>query len=268
MDMRLPPQHTHVFDTAVLPDISALPAAGSNGQRAVSVDDTGFDVIHFLTDDSSNLHMRALREYGCHVTMRGVDADLAELADTLRGAIVMDTTHLSRCFSFFRQVRARGIEFPLVALVQAADPFDEVLALELGADEVINRQVHPRVLLAQLQAISRRASRARAEAQVSMLRFGALQVDGANRDVGLGGQRIAMTSGEFDLLWLLAQHAGRIVHRDDVLLRLRGLAGAHGNRSIDSRLYRLRRRFAGVPDVATRIKSVRPCGYMFVNSPW
>lgn len=270
MDMSLRLESIQAFDAVPLPYRSAVAVetVEAVNDRSIPADDSGFDSIHFFADDPDNLQILALREYGCKVTTHSLDTDVSVLSDATRAAIVMDVPHLSRSFTFFRHIRSRGIEFPLVVLSQVADPFDEVLALELGADEVIGRQVHPRVLLAQLQAISRRASRARTETQVSMLRFGGLQVDGTNREVSLAGQRISLTAGEFDLLWLLAQHAGRVIHRDDVLRRLRGLSGSHGNRSIDSRLYRLRHRFTGIPDIATRIKSVRPYGYMFANSPW
>ncbi|MEP7154380.1 MAG: response regulator transcription factor [Betaproteobacteria bacterium] len=250
-------------------DFAALPLAASiEGDRAFSAEGVGFEVIHFFSDSPTSALVQALREYGCQVIAHQADADISALADATRATVVMDVPHLSKSFNFCRQLRARGIDFPLVMLAGTTDPFDEVLALELGADEVIGRQVHPRVLLARLHAISRRALRVRPEGPVATLRFGDLHVDGANRDVTLCGKRVGTTSGEFDLLWLLVQNAGHVIQRDDVLRRLRGLTGSHGNRSIDARLYRLRQRFAHVQDVAARIKSVRPYGYMFVNAPW
>jgi two-component system OmpR family response regulator/two-component system response regulator RstA len=77
-----------------------------------------------------------------------------------------------------------------------------------------------------------------------------------------------MTSAEFDLLWLLASHAGELMHRDDILRRLRGLEHAHGDRSVDARLYRLRRRFGDAEGVLRRIKTIRPHRYLFSVEPW
>ena len=245
-----------------------LSAANGEGDRAMPTGDASFELIHFFSDDPDSELVLALRDYGCKVMAHHLDADFSTLADATQAAIVMDVPHLSKSFNFCRQLRARGIAFPLVTLTTSADPFDEVLALELGADEVICRQVHPRVLLARLHAIWRRALRVHADAPVSTLRFGELHVNGENRNVTLHGNRVGTTSGEFDLLWLLVRNAGQVIRRDDVLKRLRGLTGSHGSRSVDARLYRLRQRFVDVPDIAMRIKSVRPYGYMFVNAPW
>ena len=234
-------------------------ATPANGECAlpVQIDNASFDLIHFFSDDPDGRLVGSLRAYGATVLVHGLDSGFAALADAPNAVIVMDVSHLSKSFSFCRQLRARGIDFPLVTLTASTDPFDEVLALELGTDEVIGTQVHPRVLLARLQAISRRALRVLADAPVSTLRFGELHVDGENRNVTLRGTRIGTTSGEFDLLWLLAQNAGHVIQRDDVLKRLRGLTGSHGNRSIDARLYRLRQRFV---DVQTSRRGSNRCG--------
>jgi len=251
---------------------TSLSAANGEGDRALPIDDAIFELIHFFSDESDSELVHVLREYGCRVMAHQLDTDFSMFAHASHAAILMDVPHLSRSFNFCRQLRARGIDLPLVTLAASVDPFDEVLALELGTDEVIGRQVHPRVLLARLHALSRRALRVRASSgagtPVLTLRFGDLHVDGENRNVTLRGNRIRTTSGEFDLLWLLAKNAGHVIQRDEVLKRLRGLTGSHGNRSIDARLYRLRLRFPDIPDVAVRIKSVRPYGYMFVNAPW
>lgn len=263
MDMQLRSEHSHEVNLA-----TSLSAENSEGGRAFPTDDAGCELIHFFSDDPNSELVRALREYGCRVMAHHLDAGFSMLADATHAAIVMDVPHLSKSFSFCRLLRAHGIDIPLVTLATSVDPFDEVLALELGTDEVIGRQVHPRVLLARLHAISRRALRVRADAPVSALRFGELHVDGENRNVMLRGNRVGTTSGEFELLWLLVLNAGHVIRRDDVLKRVRGLTGSHCSRSVDARLYRLRQRFVDVPDIATRIKSVRPYGYMFVNAPW
>ena len=254
---------------AIVPASRLSPANGeSDSAITLPIDDAGFEQIHFFSDDPESKLVGALREYGATVLEHRLDSGFATFADMTNAVIVMDVSHLSQSFSFCRQLRARGIDFPLVTLTLSTDPFDEVLALELGTDEVIGRHVHPRVLLARLHAISRRALSVRADVPPLALRFGELHVDGENRNVTLRDKRIGTTSGEFDLLWLLARNAGHVIRRDEVLTRLRGLTGSHTSRSVDARLYRLRQRFVDVPDIATRIKSVRPYGYMFVNAAW
>lgn len=237
-------------------------------RRTPGADALDTDTIHLFADGTDDTLARALREYGCNVFTHGLDADAAALGDMTHGAVVIDVFQLSKCFNICRQLRTRGFDFPLVTMTASTDPFDEVLALELGVDEVIGRQVHPRVLLARLRAILRRSVSVRAPVPTTRMRFGELHVDGENRNVTLRGARVETTSGEFDLLWLLVQNAGHVIRRDEVLTKLRGLTGSHTSRSVDARLYRLRQRFVGVADIATRIKSVRPYGYMFVNAPW
>ncbi|MEQ1516759.1 MAG: response regulator transcription factor [Usitatibacteraceae bacterium] len=244
-----------------------LPAIGE-GLRPVQPNAADADVIHFISEGPEGALVQALRDYGCTVLTHELNADLSIDSDSHSAAIVIDVPLLSKSLSICRQLRAEGVELPLVTISASVDPFDEVLGLELGADGIVNRQVHPRVLLARLRSISRRALGARTSSPLAVMEFGGLRVDGQNRDVTLHEQRVDMTAGEFDLLWLLVQSAGQVIRRDEVLQRLRGLTEAHASRAVDARLYRLRRRFVGVPDIEARIKTVRPYGYMFVNLAW
>jgi DNA-binding response OmpR family regulator len=227
-----------------------------------------FDPIYYFSSDPGSDRINALKLLGCTVLIQSIDEGLGALAGSSSGVIVIDMPQSSQNFSICRQLRTEGIELPLVTITSAVDPFDELLGLELGADAVIDNLVHPRVLLARLRAISRRALGVRDAAPSAILVFGDLRVDGDNREVTLRGRRVMTTSGEFDLLWLLVQNAGQVVRRDVVLRRLRGLTDGVATRSVDARLYRLRRRFANVPDIAARIKSVRPNGYMFAKVDW
>lgn len=227
------------------------------------------DHVHYFTQDGSGGDIvDALRRYGCEVMCHAIQEGEAVLGDKSHGAIVIDMAQLSRSLSFCRTLREAHIELPLIALCQSVDPFDEVLGLELGADEVVATPVHPRVLLARLRAISRRSRGSSAPMPLDVLTFGALRIDGENRDVQFREQRVPLSAGEFELLWLLARHAGSVMRRDEVLRSLRGLVNAEASRSIDARLYRLRRRFGDLADITSRIKTVRPYGYMFANSPW
>jgi DNA-binding response OmpR family regulator len=226
------------------------------------------DVIHYFGEHPDSEMMLGLRQYGCTVHARSTDQGVNDIVNAEPAAIVVELSNLSKSFSVCRQLRSAGINMPLVAITSSVDPFDEVLGLELGIDEVIHAKTHPRVMLARLRAISRRTNNALAHAPQVKLTFGNLVVDGSKREVNLGETRIVMTSAEFDLLWLLAQHAGQVVRRDEVLKRLRGLTESHLSRSVDARLYRLRKRFFEVPDIVARLKTVRPYGYMFANMAW
>jgi DNA-binding response OmpR family regulator len=95
------------------------------------------------------------------------------------------------------------------------------------------------------------------------LRFGSLEIDLAARSVRLRGRSIELTSSEFDLLWLFARHAGTVLSRNDILNELRSLEYDGSDRSVDCRVYRLRRKLGDFAADAQRIKTIRGVGYLF-----
>jgi DNA-binding response OmpR family regulator len=172
-------------------------------------------------------------------------------------------------FDICRDVRSAGNRVPIIMLTARDEDFDQVLGLELGADDYLAKPVQPRVLLARIKAVGRRLTpNDEVPAEENILRFGRLRIHGGNRDATIGENRIKLTPAEFDLLWLLASNAGKVMHRDDILKELRGLDYNGADRSVDARLYRLRRRFGDEKESAWKIKTVRPHGYMFCVDPW
>ena len=174
-------------------------------------------------------------------------------------------------FDICRELRARGATLPIVFLTARDEDFDRVVGLELGADEFIPKPVQPRVLLAHVRAILRRAGmhdRAATSGGGDGIVFGALEIDTASREVRLSGRPVDLTSSEFDLLWLLARHAGKVLSRNDILNRLRSLDYDGSDRSVDCRIYRLRRKLGDLADSAERIKTIRNVGYLFSPSSW
>ena len=103
---------------------------------------------------------------------------------------------------------------------------------------------------------------------MSQLSYGNLHISQATRSTYLGEEAIDLTTAEFDLLWLLALHAGSILSRDDLLQQLRGIGFDGLDRSIDARISRLRRKLGDDPDNPTRIKTVRGKGYLFSKHDW
>jgi DNA-binding response OmpR family regulator len=98
--------------------------------------------------------------------------------------------------------------------------------------------------------------------------FGRLEIDVASRSVRLGGDSIDLTSSEFDLLWLLARNAGQVLSRNDILNKLRSLDYDGSDRSVDCRVYRLRRKLGDLAGGTERIKTIRNVGYLFSPSSW
>ena len=155
---------------------------------------------------------------------------------------------------------------PILMLTARTDEMDQVLGLDSGADDYLCKPVHPRLLLAHVQALLRRAEApvAAAADEVRRLQFGPLVVDNALREAWLGEQGIELTGAEFDLLWLLSANAGRILSREEIFASLRGIEYDGQDRSIDVRISRIRPKIGDDPVHPRLIKTVRNKGYLIV----
>ncbi|MBA2780568.1 winged helix-turn-helix domain-containing protein [Billgrantia kenyensis] len=153
---------------------------------------------------------------------------------------------------------------PILMLTARTDDMDQVLGLEMGADDYVPKPVQPRVLLARMRALLRRAE-ASEQTGEARLSFGNLEIDSATREAWLHGERIDLTSAEFDLLWLLASNAGRVLTREEIFSDLRGIKYDGQDRSIDVRVSRIRPKIGDDPNHPHRIKTVRSKGYLFVK---
>ncbi len=166
--------------------------------------------------------------------------------------------------SVCREVRAQGFQQPILMLTARTEDMDQVLGLEMGADDYVAKPVQPRVLLARIRALMRRSDKTIEDLQ-QRLDFGELVIDNGARSVILNGQPVEFTSAEYDLLWLLASNAGRILSREDIFERLRGIEYDGQDRSIDVRISRIRPKIGDDPENPRRIKTVRSKGYLFVK---
>ena len=161
---------------------------------------------------------------------------------------------------------------PIIMLTARTDDLDQVLGLEMGADDYIGKPVKPRVLLARIRAMLRRVTEtAQSSADESSgeepvrLQFNDLVVDRSMREAWLNEESIDLTSAEFDLLWLLASNAGRVLSREEIFTALRGIEYDGQDRSIDVRVSRIRPKLGDDPIHPRRIKTVRSKGYLFVK---
>jgi len=159
---------------------------------------------------------------------------------------------------------------PILMLTARTEDLDQVLGLEMGADDYVAKPVRPRVLLARIRALLRRVGDGADEideetSSSSRLTFGNLVVDSSMREAWLEGESIDLTSAEFDLLWLLSSNAGRVLTREEIFNQLRGIEYDGQDRSIDVRVSRIRPKVGDDPMNPKRIKTVRSKGYLFVK---
>ncbi|PQZ84676.1 MULTISPECIES: response regulator [Pseudomonas] len=153
----------------------------------------------------------------------------------------------------------------ILMLTARTDDMDQVLGLDMGADDYVCKPVRPRLLLARIQALLRRSEPAEpAQVESRRLQFGPLVVDNALREAWLQNAAIELTSAEFDLLWLLVANAGRILSREEIFIALRGIGYDGQDRSIDVRISRIRPKIGDDPIHPRLIKTIRSKGYLFV----
>jgi two-component system response regulator RstA len=162
----------------------------------------------------------------------------------------------------------------LLILTASGDDMDQVAALEMGADDFVNKPIHPRVLLARVRALLRRdEKRANPLSQASTINndqliFDSLKINIGRRQVELAGELIKLTETEFELLWLLASNPEKPVSRDEISQSLRGIEYDGLDRSIDNKIVSLRKKLGDTNGLPRRIITVRGKGYLFITDQW
>jgi two-component system response regulator RstA len=164
-------------------------------------------------------------------------------------------------FSVCRAVRA-DFAGPILILTARGDEIDEVVGLEVGADDYMSKPVRPRVLLARLRAHLRKATPVKSDSPEQQIQVGSLFIDASRRAVELAGKPVELTTAEFDLLWLMAENTGQVLSRNDIYEKIHGFKYDGFDRSIDLRISRLRKKLGDDTSNPQRIKSVRGVGYI------
>jgi two-component system response regulator RstA len=168
-----------------------------------------------------------------------------------------------------RELRRVTPDLPLLVACKGLRDLDQVLALEMGADDVLDAAWSAPVVAARLRAHWRAgAAAAGADSLEDELHFGGLHLERCERRVAQHGAVVPLTEGEFEVLWLLASHAGHALTRGEILHRVRGLDNQPQDRSIDCRVYRIRAKLGDRDGRQHRIRTVRNRGYVFLPTGW
>jgi DNA-binding response OmpR family regulator len=149
-------------------------------------------------------------------------------------------------------------------LTAKGDAMDRIIGLELGADDYLPKPFEPRELLARIKAILRRKSDKPSESHKRM-QFGSLEIDKDARSVFVKGQVCDLTSYQFDLLVAMAERAGRVLSRDQIMEAVRGRELEAFDRSIDVHMGRIRMAIENDAKAPERILTVRGVGYVFAK---
>ena len=155
---------------------------------------------------------------------------------------------------------------PIVMLTAKGDPMDRVVGLELGADDYLAKPFEPRELLARIRAVLRRQHGTVSPRSARIQRFGRLEIDLDARAVRIDGIERMVTGYQFDLLVVLAERAGRVLSREQIMDAVKGEPLEAFDRSIDVHIGRLRAVLEDDPKQPRRIITVRGSGYVFAKA--
>jgi two-component system, OmpR family, alkaline phosphatase synthesis response regulator PhoP len=156
-----------------------------------------------------------------------------------------------------RRLRAKENRLPIIMLTARDEDIDKILGLEMGADDYLVKPFNPRELVARVKAVLRR-SQPVVEQSVGPIFLGDLGIDPARREVILNNQVVDLRAQEFNLLWVLAEHRGLVLTREQILEKAWGFNYFGVSRTVDVHVGRLRRKLVGS---VVRLETVTGVGY-------
>jgi two-component system response regulator CpxR len=169
-------------------------------------------------------------------------------------------------FDVLRELRAHSL-LPVLMLTAREEDVDSIIGLELGADDYLPKPCNPRVLVARIRAILRRAAVPAQDVDVSaVLTLADLELHAGTRQVRRDGQPVVLTSTEYSVLEALLRAAGHVVSKAELSERALGRKLARYDRSLDMHVSSLRRKLGALPGGGERIQTVRGVGYQYVRA--
>ncbi len=231
-----------------------------------SSDAAPMSIVYIEDDDKlARLTAKYLESHGVRVTLAADPHEGIASVLRVRPDVVLLDLMLPGMdgFEVCRQLRSR-IDTPILMVTARGEEADRVMGLEGGADDYISKPFSSRELLARIRAHARRA-RGRAGPALGLVSAGTLEIDPASRRVTLRGKELVLTTYEFDLLKVLAERAGRVLTREQLVDLVRGSADEAFDRSIDVHVSHLRKKLGDDPRSPRILKTVRGVGYLFAT---
>jgi len=230
----------------------------------------------FLVEDDPELSQLVIDYF----TMQGFEISHDSRGDTAMSKILATKPDLvildimlpgKNGLDICRELRAQT-DVPVLMLTARTDEIDQIVGLEVGADDYICKPVQPRLLLARVNALLRRATVVATESANDSEKieytFGNLRINKMKQEVWLNNESIELTTNELDLLCLFAANADQILSRDDLLNSLRGFGYDGLDRTVDMLVSRLRRKLLDSSSKPQKIKTIWKKGYLFVSDAW
>ncbi|HLL54100.1 MAG TPA: response regulator transcription factor [Myxococcaceae bacterium] len=218
-----------------------------------------------VEDDARLARLTAdyLQSHGVTVTVQADGPQGLEHASRTRFDVVLLDVMLpgKSGLEVCRELRQRS-DVPVILLTARDEEADRVLGLETGADDYLVKPFSPRELLARIQAVVRRA-RGKVGPPQRKVQVGGLTVDPAGHRATLDGRELNLTGHEFSLLRVLAERAGRVLSREQLIELSGGSSEESFDRSIDVHVSRLRQKLGDDPKKPRWLKTIRGVGYVF-----
>jgi DNA-binding response OmpR family regulator len=223
--------------------------------------------VLLVEDDErlARLTSRYLQEHGIVITVARTGPEgLAEATRHAYDVILLDLMLPGRDgMEVCRELRSRS-DVPIIMVTARGEETDRVLGLETGADDYLAKPYSSRELLARIRAQVRRA-RGRAGPSTQPIRVGKLAMDPRSFRATLDGKVLTLTTFEFGLLRVLAERAGRVLSREQLLDLVKGNAEEVFDRSVDVHIFRLRQKIEENPRSPKLLKTVRGAGYLLAT---
>ena len=226
-----------------------------------------------LLEDEPDEQDRVRRELqGAGFEVLTADTVAAALRMHARGRtdliLLEPALHAEDGIDLCRQLRGSGDDTPIIILSRRCGEVDRIVGLEMGADDVLGKPIHPRELVARVRAVLRRRPTPEPPGaparEAEVIRFGPFAFDLQRRELRKAGQALSLTTGEYAMLKALARHPGRPLTREQLALLARGRSFSPFDRSLDVQISRLRRVLEEDPAHPRYIQTVWGVGYVFV----
>jgi two-component system OmpR family response regulator len=233
---------------------------------AADADDAGTPLrVLYVEDDAklAALTRKYLEKHGLQVTWVGDGEEALATAGRQAFDVVLLDLMLPRLdgMAVCRELRTRS-DLPIIMLTARDEEADKVMGLESGADDYVAKPYSTRELLARIRAQVRRARGAAGPPVARAIRVGTLVIEPGAMTASIGGRPLALTAYEFTLLRVLAERAGRVLSREQLLDLAKGNTEESFDRSIDVHISRLRAKLESDPRHPRVLRTVRGAGYM------
>ena len=223
-----------------------------------------------IDDESGFLRVLARRFEAAGWEYRIVSSSVPpdELVAMKLNALLIDVSLLgSLGWEYLERVSGMLPDLGVVVCTQGSTVAQRVRGLRLGADDWIAKPSHPEEVMARIEAVVRRRRRSRPKADVGPLVAGELEVRGDQYQAFVADRSLGLTRREFELLQVLADANGRVIEREDIYQRVWGYAMAHGDRSVDVFVRKLRSKLQRLSPSWQYIHTHFGVGYRFEAEP-